>query len=121
MSRLIYVVPWAICDTENLYIKKVEQKDPVVPKEQEPVEDWTVQKVIPSPDKRSKDIYILVDVYRGYDFQNPNRQVSVLDVTNSISRLQELGYQPADEGDRLYIRQKVLKWDKPEKQGKKKK
>lgn len=121
MSRLIYVVPWAICDTENLYIKKVEQKDPVVPKEQEPVEDWTVQQVIPSPDKRSKDIYILVDVYRGYDFQNPNRQVSVLDVTNSISRLQELGYQPAGEGDRLYIRQKVLKWDKLEKQGKKKK
>lgn len=121
MSRLIYVIPWAICDTENLYIKKVEQKEPVVPKEQEPVEDWTVQKVIPSPDKRSKDRYILVDVYRGYDFKNPNRQVSVLDVTNSIEHLNELGYQPASEEERNYIRQKVLQWDKPEKQRRKKK
>lgn len=113
MSRLIYVMPWAICDTDNLYLKKIEQKHDMLPKVQEAVEDWTVQKVVPSPDRRSKDVYIILDVYRGYDFKSRNRQVSVMDVTNSVSRLRELGYEPASEADRGFIRQKVLKWDKP--------
>lgn len=113
MSRLIYVIPWAICDTENLYLKKIEQKNEALPKEQDAIEDWTVQKIVPSPDRRSKDVYIILDVYRGYDFKNRNREVSIVDVTNSISHLRELGYAPADESDRGFIRQKVLKWDKP--------
>lgn len=113
MSRFIYVMPWAICDTDNLYLKKLEQKTEDLPKEQDVIEDWTVQKVIPSPDRRSKDIYIILDVYRGYDFRNRNREVSIVDVTNSVSHLRELGYEPADEADRGFIRQKVLKWDKP--------
>lgn len=115
MSRWNYIVPWAICDTDNIYVKRMEQKDMELPKVQEIFDDWTIQSVIPSPDRRSKDVYILLDVYRGYDFKNRNREVSILDVTNSISRLQELGYEPAGEEDRAFIRQKVLKWDKPAK------
>lgn len=113
MSRLIYVMPWAICDTENLYLKKIELKDEVLPKVQDTVEDWTVQKVVPSPDRRSKDVYIILDVYRGYNFKSQNREVSIVDVTNSVSHLKELGYEPANEADRGFIRQKVLNWDKP--------
>lgn len=113
MSRLIYVMPWAICDTENLYLKKIELKDETLPKEQDAVEDWTVQKVVPSPDRRSKDVYIILDVYRGYDFKSRNREVSIMDITNSVSHLKELGYEPADEADKGFIRQKILKWDKP--------
>lgn len=113
MSRLIYVMPWAICDTENLYLKKMEWKTEELPKVQDTVEDWTVQKVVPSPDRRSKDVYIILDVYRGFDFKSRNREVSIVDVTNSVSHLRELGYEPANEADRGFIRQKVLKWDKP--------
>lgn len=113
MSRWNYIVPWAICDTDNIYVKRMEQKDMELPKVQEIFDDWTIQSVIPSPDRRSRDVYILLDVYRGYDFKNRNREVSILDVTNSISHLQELGYEPAGEEDRTFIRQKVLKWDKP--------
>ena len=75
---------------------------------------------MPSPDRRSKDVYIILDVYRGYDFKNRGREVSILDITNSVSRLQELGYEPANENDRAFIRQKVLKWDKPVKKAAKK-
>lgn len=113
MSRLIYIVPWAICDTENLYVKRIEQKEAVLPKVQEEFDDWTIQSVIPSPDRRSKDVYIVLDVYRGYNFENRNRDVAILDITNSVVRLQELGYESASDEDREFIRQKVLKWDKP--------
>lgn len=121
MSRLVYVIPWAICDTENLYIKKVEQKEMELPKECDEYEDWTIQKIIPSPDRRSRDIYVLLDVYRGYDMKNRSRQVAVLDVTNSIGHLRELGYMPAKEEERSFLRQRVLGWDTPAKRNGKKK
>lgn len=112
MSRLIYIVPWAICDTEHLYLKRTEQNGEL-PKKYDSFEDWTIQEVIPNPDRRSKDVYIVLDVYCGYDFKGRNREVSILDITNSVSHLTELGYEPADETDQSYIRQRVLKWDKP--------
>lgn len=115
MSKLVYIVPWAICDTENVYIKKVEQGQTEVPQVGDVVDDWTVKNVIPSPDRRSKDIYVELDVYRGYDFKNRSRDVSVLQINNSISHLQELEYAPAADSDRSFLRQKVLKLDKPEK------
>lgn len=121
MSRLIYIIPWAICDTENLYIKRTERKTEELPKEQDVVEDWTVKTVMPSPDRRSKDVYIVLDVYRGYDFKKRHQEVSILNLTNSVAYLQELGYAPADEVERGFIRQKVLKWDKPVKKEKKEK
>ncbi len=119
MSRLIYIIPWAICDTDNLYIKRMEMNAGELPKEQDVVEDWTVKTVMPSPDRRSKDIYVVLDVYRGYDFRKRHQEVSILDVTNSVAYLQELGYSPADEAERGFIRQKILKWDKPVKKEKK--
>ena len=62
-----------------------------------------------------------MDVYRGYDFKKSNRQVEILDITNSIERLHELGYMPAGEEERVFLRQKVLGWDKPVKKRVKKK
>ncbi len=115
MSKLIYIIPWAICDTENVYVKKMELNQTEVPQVGDTVDDWTVKQVIPSPDRRSKDIYVELDVYRGYDFKNRNKNVSVLQINNSKSHLQELGYIPADETDNIYIRRKVLMLDKPEK------
>lgn len=121
MSRLIYIIPWAICDTENLYIKRLERKTEELPKEQDVIEDWTVKTVMPSPDRRSKDVYVVLDVYRGYDFKKRHQEVSILNLTNSVAYLQELGYTPADEAERGFIRQRVLKWDKPVKKEKKEK
>lgn len=111
MGKLIYIVPWAICDTDNIYVKKVNQVSDEVPGEQTIVDDWSVKSVIKSPDKRTKDIYVVLDVYRGYDFKTKSREVSILDVTNSVKRLRELGYTPAEESERMFIRQKILKWD----------
>ncbi len=113
MSKLIYIIPWAICDTENVYVKKVEQGQTEVPQVGDTVDDWTVKNIIPSPDRRSKDIYVELDVYRGYDFKNRTKNVSVLRINNSMEHLQELEYMPAEDEDRSYIRQKVLKLDKP--------
>lgn len=111
MGKLIYIVPWAICDTDNIYVKKVNQVTDEVPGEQTIVDDWSVKSVLKSPDKRTKDIYVVLDVYRGYDFKLKSRDVSILDVTNSVKRLQELGYVPAEEAEKAFIRQKILKWD----------
>lgn len=111
MGKLIYVVPWAICDTDNIYVKKVNQTSDELPGEQDMVDDWMVQSVIKSPDKRTKDIYVILDVYRGYDFAKKSKEVSVLDITNSVKRLQALGYMPAEEAEKTFIRQRILKWD----------
>ena len=111
MGKLIYIVPWAICDTDNIYVKKVNQISDEVPGEQTIVDDWSVKSVTKSPDKRTKDIYVVLDVYHGYDFATKNREVSILDVTNSVKRLRELGYVPAEESEKIFIRQKILKWD----------
>lgn len=118
MSKLIYIIPWAICDTETIYIKKVELGQSEVPQVGEMYDDWTVKSVIPSPDGRSKDLYIELDVYCGYDFQNRNKDVSVLRISNSVNHLSELGYVPASENEKIFIRQKVLKLDKPSKRKK---
>ena len=116
MSRLIYIIPWAICDTENLYVKKMDLGQTVapveIPKEGDSVDDWTVKSVIPSPDRRSKDVYVELDVYRGYDFKSRSKDVSVLTISNSVSHLRELGYTAAEEDERSYLRRKVLKLDK---------
>lgn len=111
MGKLIYIVPWAICDTDNIYVKKVNQFTDGVPEEQTIVDDWSVKSVLKSPDKRTRDIYVILDVYCGYDFKSKSRDVSILDVTNSVKRLQELGYVPAEETEKAFIRQKILKWD----------
>ena len=86
MGKLIYIVPWAICDTDNIYVKKVNQISDEVPGEQTIVDDWSVKNVIKSPDKRTKDIYVVLDVYHGYDFATKNREVSILDVTICAGR-----------------------------------
>lgn len=118
MSKLIYIIPWAICDTETIYIKKVEMSQTEVPQFGDVCDDWTVKKVIPSPDGRSKDIFIELDVYCGYDFKNRSKDVSVLKINNSIKHLQELDYVPANESELAFIRQKVLKLDKVSKRKK---
>lgn len=112
MSKLIYIVPWAICDTDNIYIKKMNRISDELPEEQDTMDDWVVQSVMKSPDKRTKDIYVVLDVYRGYDFTKKSKEVSVLDVTNSVKHLQALGYMPAEDAEKTFIRQKILKWDK---------
>lgn len=119
MSRLIYIIPWAICDTENLYIKRLEQTGVSLPKERDIVDDWTVDQVIPNPDRRSKDVFVVLDVYCGYDFTKHNQEVSIVDLSNSVTHLRELGYMPADDAEREFLRQKVLKWDQPVRHAKK--
>ncbi len=115
MSSLIYVVPWAICDTENVYIKKVSNEGASVLGKGTPVDDWCIRDVINSPDRRSKDVYAIIDVYNGYDFKNADRKkpVEVVKLTNSMKNLKELGYVMADETERHFIREKVLKIEKP--------
>ena len=115
MSSIIYVVPWAICDTESMYIKKIDNDGSVVLEKGTPVDDWCIRDVINNPDRRSKDIYAVVDVYNGYNFNEPGKAVSLLNITNSVNRLKEYGYRKADEKELAFLRQKILKLDKPEK------
>lgn len=119
MSSIIYVVPWAICDTENVYIKKVSLEGADVLDKGTPVDDWCIRDVISSPDRRTKDVYAIVDVYNGYDFDNLDKKkpVEIVKLTNSITNLKSLGYEVADETQRQFIREKVLMIEKP---GKKK-
>lgn len=112
MSKLIYMIPWAICDTENVYIREVTQNESVVPEVGEQIDDWIVKNVIPSPDRRSKDIYVELDVYCGYDFKSRSKDVSVLQISNSMEHLSELGYIPAAEPNRTFLRKKVLKLER---------
>lgn len=111
MSKLIYIIPWAICDTENIYTRRIEQGESSVPEVGDSIDDWTVKKVIPNPDRRSKDIYVELDVYCGYDFKTRSKDVSVLQINNSTEHLKELGYIQAEEPERSYLRKRVLKME----------
>ncbi|MBQ8982009.1 MAG: hypothetical protein IJ079_00320 [Lachnospiraceae bacterium] len=109
MSKLIYIIPWAICDTENIYTREVSQTDSVVPEIGDQIDDWTVKHVIPNPDRRSKDIFVELDVYCGYDFKNRSKDVSVIQINNSAEHLMELGYTQTEEPEKSFLRKRVLK------------
>lgn len=115
MSNIVYVVPWAICDTDHMYIRKAENDGSIVLDKGTPVDDWCIRDVISNPDRRSKDIFAIIDVYNGYDFKAEHNKVSLVGLTNSVERLQQFGYTRADEQELAFLRQKVLKLDKPEK------
>ena len=110
MNSIVYVVPWAICDTDNVYIRRTENDGTADIKPGTEVDDWTVREVIPSPDKSSKDLYVILDVYGGYRFtEEGKKSVKVVRFTNSTGRLAALGYEPAQEQERTFIRRMVLK------------
>lgn len=119
MSNIIYVVPWAICDTDSIYIKKVSSDIAPAPEKGSAVEDWCIRNVIPNPDKRSKDVYAIIDVYNGYNERLNEKGMSVFSLNNSVDKLLEYGYTKATEAETEYIRQRVLKLDKPAKRAKK--
>ena len=77
MSSVIYVVPWAICDTESIYVKKVKGDDVQVPEKGSEFNSWCIRNVIASPDRRTKDTYAIVDVFNGYK-EKMNGHVCVL-------------------------------------------
>ncbi|MBQ9872478.1 MAG: hypothetical protein IJM27_11210 [Eubacterium sp.] len=105
MSDTYYVVPWAICDTDNIYIRKAEASEIAVG---DAIDDWTVQKVV--TDRKTKDIYVIVDVYRGLRLsKGAAKDVGVVSLTNSVHYLEELGYRVASEEEAEYIRRKILK------------
>lgn len=112
MSNIIYVVPWAICETDSMYIKKVDSAAVPAPEAGAIVEDWCIKKVIPNPDKRSKDVYAIIDVYNGYDAQRNEKGLSVYSLNNSAEKLLNYGYEKANEDEKAFIRQRVLKIDK---------
>lgn len=118
MSKLVFVVPWAICDTENIYIKKLEQETQTQWKPMDVFEDWTIEKIIDNPDRRSKDKYVILDVYKGCSVKEKKKEVQIITLTNSKTRLKELDYRRADDMEKAFIRQRILKWDKPEKKRK---
>ena len=62
MSSIIYVVPWAICDTDSIYVKKVPSDEVEELEVGTPVWDWCIKKIVPNPDRRSKDKYAIIDV-----------------------------------------------------------
>lgn len=118
MSNIIYVVPWAICDTESIYLKKVSSDTVPAPTKGSSFEDWCIRNVIPNPDRRSKDVYAIVDVYNGYNERLNEKGMSVFTLNNSVDKLLEYGYTKATETETEYIRQRVLKLDKPVKKKK---
>ena len=116
MSNIIYVVPWAICHTDEIYIKKVNSD--VLPEKGEAVDEWCIRNVMASPDKRTKDVYAIVDVFNGYKEKLNEKGMSVFSLSNSTEKLEELGYRQANETELAFIRQKVLKLDKLAKKSK---
>ncbi len=109
MSSIVYVVPWAICDTESIYIKKTDAALVPAPEKGAEINEWCIRNVLPSPDGRSKDIYAVVDVYNGYKEKMNEKGMSVFSLSNSAERLEELGFTRADEKESYFIRTKVLK------------
>lgn len=109
MSNIIYVVPWAICDTDSVYIKKVASETVPTPVKGEQVFEWCIRDVMASPDKRTKDTYVVVDVYNGYKERLNEKGMSVFSLSNSSKKLLELGFEKADEKDTDFIKNKVLK------------
>lgn len=118
MSSIIYVVPWAICETESMYIKKVSSDTVEAPVKGATVWDWCIRNVIPSPDKRTKDIYVVIDVFNGYKEHINEKGMSVFSLNNSAEKLVELGFDKATESEAEYIRTKVLKLNKDAKRKK---
>lgn len=109
MSNIIYVVPWAICNTDNVYIKKVPSDEVTELEVGTPAWDWCIKKVIPNPDRRSKDKYAIIDVYNGYDEKKQEKGVSFFSLNNSEGRLIECGFEKASDAETEYIKKKVLK------------
>ena len=113
VSNIIYVVPWAICDTDNMYIKKVNSDSVPVPEKGQPVEDnWCIRNVIANPDRRSKDVLAIIDAYNGYNDKHDEKGMSVVSLDNSISKLEDIGYTKASDEEREFIRNRVLKLGK---------
>lgn len=119
MSSVIYVVPWAICDTDSVYINKVGIDTTVVPEKGAEAWDWCIRDVMPSPDKRSKDIYAVIDVYNGYKEKLNEKGMSVFSLNNSVERLEECGFVKATDVEADYIKARVLKLEKSAKKAKK--
>ena len=115
MSSVIYVVPWAICDTESIYVKKVKGDDVQVPEKGSEFNSWCIRNVVASPDRRTKDTYAIVDVFNGYKEKMNEKGMSVFSLTNSQDVLEDLGFQKADETETAFIRNKVLKLNKDKK------
>ncbi len=110
MSSIIYVVPWAICDTDSVYVKKVDaEKIETQPEKGAEYGEWCIRNVLKSPDGRSKDVYAIVDVYNGYKEKMNEKGMSVFSLSNSGSHLEELGFKKAEDKENRFIRTKVLK------------
>lgn len=112
MSNIIYVVPWAICNTDSIYVKKVPSDTAPAPVAGQVIDDWCIRNVVPNPDRRSKDVFAIVDVYNGYKEKMNEKGMSVFSLNNSESRLKECGYTKASEEETLYIKTKVMKLGK---------
>lgn len=112
MSNIIYVVPWAICDTESIYVKKVNSDLVPTPEKGAAVEDWCIRNIVPNPDRRSKDVYAVIDVFNGYSEKMREKGMSVFSLNNSAEKLTEYGYTKATDTEADFIKKKVLKLGK---------
>lgn len=118
MGKIIYIIPWAICDTDSLYIKKIENDKTSQPEAGDEYEEWIIKDVIPSPDRRSRDIYALVDVFKGYNLaERDNKTVPIISLTNSKKKVKELGFVKATDEEKEYILTRVLKVTKKKTEG----
>lgn len=115
MSSIIYVVPWAICDTDSVYVKKVPSETVPAPEKGAEFYEWCIRNVVPNPDRRSKDIFAIVDVYNGYKDKMNEKGMSVFSLNNSPKVLTELGFEKASDTEASFIKTKVLKLEKSKK------
>lgn len=113
VSSVIYVVPWAICDTENMYIKKVDKEAvPSLEKGMPVDDDWCIRNIIANPDRRSKDVYAIVDVYNSCGDKTKEKDMTMYFLNNSVELLEEKGYVRATDLEREYINARVLRLNK---------
>lgn len=113
MSSIIYVVPWAICDTDNMYLKKVNSDETPAPVKGMAIdEDWSIRNVIANPDRRSKDIFAIVDVYNSGEGNSNDKGMTIFSLNNSVDKLVEKGYVKATDAEREFISNRVLRLGK---------
>lgn len=94
MSNIIYVIPWAICDTDSVYIKQVIRDEKHSVSAGDPFEEWRILEVVPDPDG-SNSVYAIVDVLDGYGTKNKQKGKPVICLTNSMARMMMLGFTRA--------------------------
>lgn len=108
MSKITYIMPWAISDTSSVFTKTIEQEPLGEDLSGTIYDNWTINKIIRHPDGRKKIQYVILDPYCG-NLDNTKYKINkVIELTNSRKNLKSLGYTKVTGNDKDFIRNSIL-------------